>query len=163
MISQVYNFSFSFSLKIVKARNIETQVFLNASEWKKGRQSVTKRSNGWNLIVGGVRFDSGVECYGNKSVNKMRRDCLAANKPRRPFAKARREKEKERESAYYCSPASVSVTRETGGLMICRRFSRCTYIHINAPWCRWSVHTHKSKCINSFRESELIRKKKYFH
>lgn len=59
---------------------------------------MTKRSNGRNLIVGGVRFDFGVECYGNKSVNKMRRDCLAANKPPspRPFAKARREKEKER-------------------------------------------------------------------
>jgi len=56
---------------------------------------VTKRSNGRSLMVGGVRFDSGVECYGNKSVNKMRRDCLAANKPSRPFAKARREKEKE--------------------------------------------------------------------
>lgn len=57
---------------------------------------MTKRSNGRNLIVGGVQFDFGVECYGNKSVNKMRRDCLVANKPPRPFAKARREKEKER-------------------------------------------------------------------
>lgn len=95
-ISQSFFFP---SLEIVKARNIETQVFLNAPSRvneKKGRQSVTKRSNGRNLIVGGVRFDSGVECYGNKSVNKMRRDCLAANKPSRSFAKARREKEKER-------------------------------------------------------------------
>lgn len=64
---------------------------------------MTKRSNGRNLMVEGLRFDSGVECYGNKAVNKMRRDCLGANKPPRPLAKASRgekggEREREGES-----------------------------------------------------------------
>lgn len=71
---------------------------------KGGRQSVTKRSNGRNFTVGGVRFDSGVECYGNKAVNKMQRDCLVANKPPGPLAKIPRD-------YYFCSPPFVSVTR----------------------------------------------------
>lgn len=89
---------FYCNLEIFKLKNIKTQVFLNAlsrvNGGKKRRQSVTKRSNGWNFIVEGVQFNSGVECYGNKAVNKTQRDCLGANKPCGFLAKARRERER---------------------------------------------------------------------
>lgn len=123
---------------------------------------MTKRSNGRNLIVGGVRFDSGVDCYGNKSVNKMRRDCLAANKPPRSFAKARREKKRKRESAYHCSPVLVSVTPGSG-LMIYRRFSHYTHIqkhHINeACICKLYCKFFEKK----FIKFSLISQCHYIH
>lgn len=71
-------------------------------------------------MVEELRFDSGVECYGNKAVNEIRRDCLGANKLLWLLAKvSRREKEKERKRIP-CSFAFTPVVISGQALMIYR-------------------------------------------
>lgn len=88
---------------------------------------MTKRSNGRNLIVGGARLDSGVVCYGNKSVNKMRRDCLAANKPRGLSQKlVEKTRKRERERVPLLSRARISYTglNDVADFHICSTYTQ---------------------------------------
>lgn len=68
---------------------------------------MTKCSNGRNRTVGRVRFDSQVEYYGNKAVNKIRRDCMGANKLSRSFAKAH--EKRKRKTTYSLSRSYIYI------------------------------------------------------